>query len=290
MSILVDFNQIAIGSVMVSLHRGEELSPSLVQHIILNQLRNYRSKFHEEYGELVICCDSKHYWRRDYFPNYKINRKKERTATGLDWNNIFDCIHKVRDDLENVFPYKLVNVYGAEADDIIATLTKTVKTAGKHLILSSDKDFIQLHDLNVDQFSPVTKKLINGKDPKTYLKEHILKGDRSDGVPNVLSDDDTFVEDKRQKPLRKTVIGTIMEAMKDHEVIDLYNLAKCPRDTWIRNYQRNETLIDLNFIPDELKTEINMAYDKAKVGERSQLLNYFIENRLTQLIDNVGDF
>ena len=288
--ILVDFNQIAIGCVMVSLHRGEKLSEDFVKHLILNQIRFYRSKFKEEYGEIVICCDSKHYWRRDYFPLYKAARKKDREATGHDWDTIFSCLHAIRDDLVEHFPYKVVEVYGAEADDIIATLVRYVKTNRKHLILSSDKDFIQLHSPNVDQFSPVSKKLVNGKNPKEYLREHILKGDRSDGVPNVLSDDDTFVEDKRQKPLRKTVVNTIMEAMNDHDPIDLHNLAKCSKDTWIRNYQRNQTLIDLGFIPDELMADINKEYNNAKEGERSQLLNYFIENRLTQLIDNVGDF
>ena len=93
--ILVDFNQIAIGSVMVALSRGEELSETLVRHLILNGLRYYRSRFHEEYGELIICCDSKHYWRRDYFPNYKINRKKERETTGHDWNVIFNCLNNI---------------------------------------------------------------------------------------------------------------------------------------------------------------------------------------------------
>ena len=288
--VLVDFNQIAIGSVMVSLHRGAELSEDFVKHLILNQLRYYRQKFFEEYGELVICCDSKHYWRRDYFPNYKVNRKKERETTGHDWDTIFNCLHAIRDDLTEYFPYKVVETYGAEADDIIATLIRFVKTNRKHLILSSDKDFIQLHGPNVDQFSPVSKRMVNGKDPKAYLQEHILKGDRSDGVPNVLSPDDTFIADKRQKPLRKATVSTILEAMNEYDPIDLYNLAKCPRDTWIRNYQRNEVLIDLGYIPDELMMLINKEYNEAKVGERSQLLNYFIQNRLTQLIDNVGDF
>ena len=284
--ILVDFNQIAIGSVMVSLHRGEELSESLVRHLILNQIRFYRSKFVEEYGEIVICCDSKHYWRRDYFPNYKVHRKKDREASGQDWDSIFSCLNTIRDELKEVFPYKVVEVYGAEADDIIATLVGTEKT----LILSSDKDFIQLHSDTVDQFSPVTKKIVNGKDPVKYLKEHILKGDRSDGVPNVLSADDTFVENIRQKPLRKTTIVTIMEAMTEYEPELLYHLAKCPEDTWRRNYRRNETLIDLSKIPETITREINKEYKEAKVGERNQLLNYFIDKRLTQLIDNVGDF
>tara|TARA_Y100000034_G_scaffold40767_1_gene50217 strand:+ start:1499 stop:2368 length:870 start_codon:yes stop_codon:yes gene_type:complete len=288
--ILVDYQQIAIGSVMVSLHRGEELSEDLVRHLILNSLRYYRQKFYEEYGELVICCDSRHYWRRSYFPNYKIHRKKDREESGQDWNTIFTCLNAIRDELKEHFPYKVVEVYGAEADDIIATLVRYVKTNRKHLILSSDKDFIQLHSPNVDQYSPVSKRMVQGKDPKAYLIEHILKGDRGDGVPNVLSPDDTFVTEKRQKPLRKTIVSTIMEAMNDHDPIDLHNLAKCPRDTWIRNYQRNEVLIDLGYIPDELMMLINKEYNEAKVGERSQLLNYFIQNRLTQLIDNVGDF
>ncbi len=239
---------------------------------------------------MVICCDSKHYWRRDYFPNYKLNRKKDRESTGHDWDVIFNCLNSIRDELKEIFPYKVIEVYGAEADDVIATLVRYVKTNRKQLILSSDKDFIQLHNHNVDQYSPVSKRMLNGQDPKAYLREHILKGDRSDGVPNVLSADDTFVEDKRQKPLRKTTVSTLLEAMNEYDPIDLYSLAKCPRDTWIRNYQRNETLIDLGYIPDELMSEINKEYNEAKVGERSQLLNYFIEKRLTQLIDNVGEF
>ena len=284
--ILMDFNQIAIGSVMVSLHRGEELSENLVRHLILNRLRFYRSKFVDEYGEMVICCDSQHYWRRDYFPNYKINRKRDRESTGHDWDVIFNCLNMIRDELKEVFPYKVVEVYGAEADDIIATLVGTEKT----LILSSDKDFIQLHTDITNQYSPVSKKMVNGKDPVKYLREHILKGDRSDGVPNVLSPDDTFTEEKRQKPMRKTTIVTIMEAMNEYEPETLYHLAKCPEDTWRRNYRRNETLIDLSKIPDDVKEEINKEYNRATVGERNQLLNYFIEKRLTQLIDNVGDF
>ena len=288
--ILVDFNQIAIGSVMVALNRGEELSETLVRHLILNGLRYYRSRFNEKYGELVICCDSKHYWRRDYFPNYKINRKRERETTGHDWDVIFNCLNSIRDELKEVFPYKVLEVYGAEADDIIATIVKTIKTTDKHLILSSDKDFIQLHRYNIDQFSPVAKKMINGKDPQDYLIEHIMKGDRSDGVPNILSPDDTFTSEKRQKPMRKAAIADVMEALDRFKPTEVYQLAKCPKDTWIRNWQRNETLIDLGKIPEEIMSAISKEYKNVKVGSRSNLLTYFIENKLTQLIESIGDF
>jgi hypothetical protein len=288
--ILVDFTQIAIGGIMVALNRGEELDEDLVRHLVLNSLRYYRSKFNEKYGELIICCDSKHYWRRDYFPNYKANRKKERQSTGHDWDVIFECLNKIRDELKEHFPYKVLEVYGAEADDIIAILVKTVKLDNENLILSSDKDFIQLHGLHVDQFSPVTKKILNGGDPLKFLREHIIKGDRSDGVPNILSADDTFITEKRQKPIRKTMLSELTEALDTWEPDKLFQLAKCPKDTWVRNWQRNETLIDLNKIPTDIMKKINREFDEAKVGSRSNLFNYFIENKLTKLIDNLGDF
>ena len=290
--ILIDFTQIAIGSLMVALNRSNqsETDENLVRHLVLNNLRYYRSRFIEKYGELIICCDNKHYWRRDYFPNYKANRKRDRAATGLDWNAIFTHLNQIRDEIKENFPYKVVDVHGAEADDIIAILVKKAQDDTNNLIVSSDKDFIQLHGDYVDQYSPVTKKMINGKDPVEYLREHIIRGDRSDGVPNILSADDTFVSEKRQKPMRKTMIATIMEAMKEYEPELLYRLAKCPEDTWRRNYRRNETLIDFNKIPNDIQDEILREFKNVKVGSREGLFDYFIKNRLNNLIDNLGEF
>ena len=288
--ILVDFTQIAIGGIMVALNRGEKLDEDLVRHLVLNSLRYYRSKFNEKYGELIICCDSKHYWRRDYFPNYKANRKKERQSTGHDWDVIFECLNKVRDELREHFPYKVLEVYGAEADDIIATLVRSARLGELSLILSSDKDFIQLHGYQVDQFSPVSKKLLNNENPTNYLREHIIKGDRSDGVPNILSADDTFITEKRQKPIRKTMILELTEALDRWEPDKLFQLAKCPKDTWVRNWQRNETLIDLSKIPKDITKEINKEFDNIKVMERDKLFNYFVEKQLNNLIENIGDF
>ena len=286
--ILVDFTQIAIGGIMVALNRGEELDEGLVRHLVLNSLRYYRSKFNEKYGELIICCDSKHYWRRDYFPNYKANRKKDRASSGHDWDFIFTSLNDVRDEIKEHFPYKVLEVYGAEADDIIATLVKSEKD--DTIIISSDKDFIQLHGFNVKQYSPVSKKFVNGTVPQDYLREHIIKGDRSDGVPNVLSPDDTFTESKRQKPIRKTMLITLTEAMEKWEPKDLFQLAKCNRDTWVRNWQRNETLIDLNKIPDDIRNEILREFKDTQTGDRSKLFNYFVEHKLNNLIQSIGDF
>ena len=283
--ILVDMNQISLASVMMHLNitKRDSLEPGMVRHMILNSLRMYRQSFFEEYGELVICYDSKHYWRRDYYPEYKASRKKTRDSSGHDWDDIFEFLNMMKEEIKDNFPYKVLEVYGAEADDIIATLCHELEfDNGKTLILSGDKDFVQLQKYkNVSQYSPITKKFVNGIDPSEYLYEHVLKGDTGDGVPNVLSPDNTFVDGLRQKPLSKKKItewaGPMCEQM-------------LPNDEVKRNYQRNKKLIDLTQSPDELFMECKKAYDDAPEGDRSKLLNYFIKNRLQELMSNIGDF
>ena len=290
--ILIDFTQIAIGSLMVALNRSKEseADENLVRHLVLNNLRYYRSRFIEKYGELIICCDNKHYWRRDYFPNYKANRKRDRAASGLDWNAIFTHLNLIRDEIKENFPYKVIDVHGAEADDIIAILVKSDLGDINNLIVSSDKDFIQLHSVAVDQYSPVTKRIVNGKDPLEYLREHIIRGDRSDGVPNILSPDDTFVSQKRQKPIRKSIVAELLEQMNNYEPTQLHTLAKCSKDIWIRNWQRNETLIDFKKIPNDIQDDILREFKNVKVGSREGLFDFFIKNRLNNLVDNLGEF
>ena len=287
--ILIDFTQVVIGSLMVALNRGEDLDDDLVRHLILNNIRYYRTRFTEDYGEVVICCDSRHYWRKDYFPNYKANRKVDRKKSEYNWDLIFETLNTIRDEIRENFPYKVIEVYGAEADDVIALLCQH-RGLEKNIIVSSDKDFIQLHNNIIEQYSPVTKKMVTHPTPKEYLAEHILKGDRSDGVPNILSPDDTFIENKRQKPMRKTVIKEVVEQMVAFDAEQLYMLAKCPRDTWIRNWQRNETLIDLTKIPVEIQNKILKEYDSVKTADRSKLFGYFVEKKLSKLIQSIGDF
>jgi|TARA_R110000803_G_scaffold2560_5_gene8735 5'-3' exonuclease len=278
--IIIDMNQITVASLMMHLNmtKSKEPDENMVRHMILNSVRMYRSQFTEEYGEVVLAYDSKHYWRRDFFPNYKASRRKGREKSDLDWDAIFEVLNKIKAEFKDNLPYKYLEVYGAEADDIIATLVKNKKEP--IMIVSGDKDFIQLQKYSdVNQFSPILKKYVNGYNPDTYIKEHILKGDTSDGVPNVLSPDNTFVDGLRQKPLTKKKIESWLNANID----DLPDEVK-------RNYQRNETLISLDKIPSELETEINEVFDNAPCGNRSKLLNYFIQSRLKNLTETIGEF
>ena len=286
--ILVDMSQISLASMMMHLNMNKTTKPdeSMVRHMILNSLRMYRSKFKQEFGELVLCFDSRHYWRRDHFPNYKAGRKKSRESSNLDWDAIFGCLNDIKQELKDVFPYKFVEVYGAEADDVIAALCLELEyDNGKTLILSGDKDFIQLHRFrNVSQYSPITKKMMVNDNPHQYLDEHILKGDSSDGVPNVLSPDNTFVDGIRQKPLSKKKIeewtGEILVpvemAIPDGEVK--------------RNFQRNQQLIDLSKTPKEIFLACLKEYQDSPEGDRSKLLNYFTKKRLKNLTESIGEF
>ena len=280
--ILVDMSQIMMANIMMQMHMSKQKEPEekMVRHMILNSLRMYRSRFISEFGELVLCYDSKHYWRRDYFPEYKHNRRKSREASSQDWDAIFSCLNTIKDEIKTIMPYKSVEVYGAEADDIIAALCS--EYAEEIMILSGDKDFIQLQRFpNVKQYSPITKKMINGEDPVRYAKEHVFRGDTSDGVPNVLSPDNTFVDGLRQKPMTKKKISSWI----DHDFNDV-----APNDEVKRNYQRNLKLIDLTYTPEELSSEILETYRSSPSGDRSQLLNYFIQKRLKTLTESISEF
>tara|TARA_Y100000593_G_scaffold87732_1_gene168716 strand:- start:2043 stop:2753 length:711 start_codon:yes stop_codon:yes gene_type:complete len=235
--------------------------------------------FNEDYGEVVLAYDSRSYWRRDFFPQYKMNRRKNRENDSNDWDTIFGVLNSIKEEIREFLPYKVVEVYGAEADDVIAVLCKHYQNE-KIMIVSGDKDFIQLQKYkNVKQYSPITKKHVSGIDPNVYIKEHILKGDKSDGVPNVLSPDHTFTDDLRQRPLTSKKMNSIL-------ALDIDELD----DEVKRNYQRNDKLINLDNVPEELESDILNSFASASYGDRRHLLNYFIEKRLTSLTENIGEF
>ena len=278
--IILDMNQITLANVMMNFHmnKSDELEEDMVRHMILNSIRMYRTMFKDDYGEIVLAYDSRHYWRRDIFPQYKQNRKKGREKDNFDWNSIFELLNSMKSEFKEILPYKFLEVYGAEADDIIATLCKEYQDQ-KTMIVSGDKDFIQLQKYkNVKQYSPILKKYVNGHNPDTYIKTHILKGDSSDGVPNVLSPDHTFVEGLRQRPLSKKKIEAWIKSETGMS------------DEVKRNYQRNHKLINLDNTPEDLQKSILDTFNEAPYGDRSKILTYFIENKLKELTDSIGDF
>ena len=280
--IIVDLTQVLIASLMASTRGGQEpISEDLVRHIALKSLAMYRKKYKNKYGELVLADDSYNVWRKDVFPHYKANRKKSRDKDTKDWGQIFDCITVIREELKYNFPYKYIYISKCEADDIIGTLCEKYGDTENIMIISGDKDFQQLQRYSkVRQFSPITKKDIKLTQEQAleYLNDHIISGDTGDGVPNCLSQDNVFVSGLRQRPLSKKKRDTIKDplVMNDSEVD--------------RNLSRNRSLIDLSYIPSKYKEQILQEFDNVVVAPRGGLLTYFINNRLMDLQESIGDF
>jgi hypothetical protein len=284
--ILLDLNQVMISNLMMQIQKTKSVEEDMVRHMVLNSIRLYRQKF-KEYGELVICCDDKDYWRKKVFPYYKAHRKEDREKSDLDWSAIFKCLNQIKHEIKENFPYKVIQVPHAEADDVIATLTHRFgvklnnEQTEKVLILSGDKDFGQLQKYsNVVQFSPVTKKWIKVSDPVRFLKEHIMKGDRGDGIPNFLSNDSCIVAKERQKPLA---------SKKMNNWVELDPQDFCTEEM-LRNYKRNEQLVSLDLVPSEISDQVLEQYDNYVVPDRKGLLNYFIKSKLKLLTEHIGEF
>ena len=292
--IVIDYNQTFISNFMAET-RGRpdvEVNVDLLRHMILNQIRNYRNRFGNEYGEVVIACDNRHYWRREVYPYYKAARKKARDSSGHDWSSIFDALHMIRSELDEFMPYALLDIEGAEADDVIGALAEYSQTSVEgalfeepepFLIISGDHDFQQLQKFsNVAQYSPMKKKMVKlTETPAEVLLEHIITGDKGDGVPNILSADDTFVtEGKRQKPIRKTLLAE-WKKQKPEDFIT---------SEMASGYIRNKQLVDLSMTPQEIKDAVIDSYEKQKGKSRAHLLNYFVKYRLRNMMEVAEDF
>lgn len=286
MAILVDYNQVMLASLFAGIgnHTDMDVDENLLRHMFLNSIRANRKKFTDEYGEIVLCVDNKDVWRRDYFPYYKANRKKSRDESELDWNKLFESIHRIRAEIDEFFPYKVISVERCEADDVIATIIHEYGTdlnmgSEKYLILSGDKDFIQLHTYaNVDQYDPVRKRWIRNDHPEKYLSEHVLKGDVGDGVPNILSADNCLAVGERQRPMTKKRMTAYLS---DPESMD--------EETKLR-YNRNKKMIDLSQIPQEYKERVLSQFAVEKEIGREHLFNFFVKKKLKNLLTDIQDF
>jgi 5'-3' exonuclease len=282
--ILVDLNQVLISNYMAQTRGQKAPNIDMFRHMVLNSIRGYNLKFKEEYGRPILCADSANPWRREYFPNYKYQRKQVRLETQESsdkWDDLFDIITVVRQEIKENFPYMVLAIDNAEADDIIAILCREAhNNKEKVMIVSGDKDFIQLHKYDeVKQYSPIQKKFVEDEDPVKYLHEQIIKGDRSDGIPNILSDDNVFVTGEKQQPIHK-------KRIREWAELDNIPLGSITR----LNYQRNKKLIDLGEIPISLQEEIINTYRSYEIPNSSKLLQYFIDHKLKNLMTNINDF
>ena len=295
--IVIDYNQTAISNFMAEIgsRTDIEINTGLLRHMIINSLRGYKQKFGKTYGNLVIACDSRNYWRRDVFPLYKAGRKKAREESGYDWKAIFETLSMIRDELDQFFPYKVINVDGTEADDVIAILAEWSQTNDlmntspfadgdpkPFLVVSGDHDFIQLQRYkNVKQFSPIQKKYVSANTTaERYVLEHTIRGDKGDGIPNVLSPDDCLVSGERQKPISSKKLE---EWLTDP--------ATMPNDNvFLQRFKRNKMLVDFTQIPNNVREAVINTFVLTPDKNKSKLLNYFIENKMKHMLEVIEEF
>lgn len=279
--ILIDLNQVLFSAVLSEGRFNQTITESYVRHTILNMIRSYSKQFKEKYGAIVLCCDSSS-WRKDVFPFYKAGRKKSREKSSLDWSVVFTFLDKIKSELIEHLPYKVISINGAEADDIIGVLSARYSGSEDILIISSDKDFMQLQKYkNVYQYSPIRKMFIKTENPAQYIKEHIIKGDSGDGIPNFLSADNTFVSGARQKTITKEKLSLWL--MEDPEKF-------CDTEILKQGYARNQQLVDLDYIPENIKLDIINAFDEAKKNSKMKILPYLISHRLSNLVSVCDEF
>jgi len=286
MAILVDYNQVILASLFASIgnHTDVAADENIIRHMFLNSVRSTRKKFSQEYGEIVICCDGKNTWRKEAYPYYKANRKAGRDKSGMDWNALFQIMNNVRTEMKEFFPYKVIHIEHCEADDIIGAVINDNGSelnigSEKFLVLSADKDFIQLQKYaNVDQYDPIRKRWIRNDQPASYLAEHILKGDTGDGVPNILSPDNCLAVGERQKAMTKKRLALYSQGT---EVMD---------EETLRRFYRNKMMIDLAEIPQKYQDQILEAYNEEKTIGRELLFNFFVQKKLKHLITDIQDF
>jgi len=276
--ILIDFNGVVIGHIVMA---KEAITEGLVRHIILNTLRMHNKKFRDQYGSMVVCLEGVGNWRKRHYPQYKANRKASRETDGLDWDEIFRLITMVQGEIRENLPWYVIQVNECEADDVIAQIALTTQEFGQFedvMIVSSDKDFLQLQEGNntIKQYCPRFKKYLK-QEAKFDLHEHICKGDSSDGVPNIMSGDNVFVEGIRQTPMMATKIAEFRDKTKMPEEV-------------LRNYLRNEELINLEKLPVDIKDNILEAWENKRAASPLKALNYLIKKRCRLLIECVGDF
>lgn len=283
--IIVDFSNLYISTLMAQLgqHTNAELDENMLRHMTLNTIRNIRKKFTDDYGELILAMDGKNYWRRQVFPYYKALRKQHREASDLDWKAIFEAMDLIKSELREYFPYKVIEVETAEADDVVAAICmefgQQLVSGEKILIVSSDKDMTQLQKFaNVDQWDHIRKRWLKNTTPDANLFEHVVRGDKGDGIPSILNTDDSIVNGIRQRPITQKRINEWVE-----------NINTMDEETK-RNYNRNQMLINFDFIPQNVRDDILVEFNKEKKVGREKLFDFFITRRMKNLIEVIGDF
>jgi 5'-3' exonuclease len=301
--ILVDYNQAALAGIFAfqeDIKAGKDVE-NIVRHAVINSLFNYKRRYASKYGELVICADARGgYWRKEIFKHYKGTRAKSREESDFPWDTVFNILNQLREDIKLYFPWRIVHIDKAEADDVIAILTKHAASLGGKktglyddeepvFIISSDHDFKQLHIYDgVKQWCPRQEKLItvnSKKEIKKLIIEHIVKGDSGDGIPNIRMPSSYFMKGKNVVPRQKSIKTSWLEEFYEK------GIDACQSKFQRHRYQFNERLVSFEFIPDHIEQAILDYYkNNPPKGTKLKTLEYLTQHRCRLLAEQITEF
>lgn len=285
--IIYDFSNIVIGAAMSYFQSTrQQIDLNLLRHIALNCIISDKSRHDSYVGNLgvVLAFDSRHYWRKDVFKHYKGTRKKGRDKSDFDFNTFYGHFNTLKEEFSQSLPYKCVEVDKAEADDIIAVLAKTYVSEENICIVASDKDMLQVQKYSsfpwsIFQYSPKVKKFITPESKELTLYSHIIGGDSIDGIPNIWSDEDTYVTDGKRCKQFSSKTKQLVDTFVSDE--DLYKVLVT--DELKKRYEINKTLIDLDCIPQDLQYKILETFKETKSNNKT-VFDYLVKHKLTQIL------
>lgn len=282
--ILVDFSGLIIAGAMTQ--KKPVVDEGMLRHNCINTLLSVKKRFGAKYGEMVICCDSNNYWRKDIYPHYKGNRVESKEESTFDWKLFYTYLEKIKAEIKEVFPYRLLEINRLEADDIIGTLALTAKE--DTVIYSRDQDFIQcLSNPRVKLWLANEKKLYEKLKPyeaEWHLFEKVCQGDRGDFIPNIFSN----ITDLELGIKQKSCTAKNVELLYKSDTDPLWT------ETLKKRFEENSKLISLKLVPDNYKEQIKEAFELPVIGSRGKIFGYLTNKKLNALgghfISDLGSF
>lgn len=241
-----------------------------VTELIFKEMITYIAKFSIEnkVDGIMVACDSPHVWRKDIFPSYKSASNHE----DVYYDECIRAANLCKDFFRECTNSQILEVPRAEADDIIGVFCNESENV-ENIIMSSDKDFIQLLSETTSLYSPTQKEWRKSEDPQFDLFVKCIRGDRNDCVPSAFP---------------KVYQTRLEKAWNDP--LEMQNLVETVRKDGVKVFdalEMNLNLIDLSCVPEWLKENIRAAIMKPpqkQFGEM-KMMSFFGKHNLKKFSD-----
>jgi 5'-3' exonuclease len=220
------------------LYRGFERRPDATS-MILNSAEEHMRNIYRQFrpGSFFFACDDSTYWRKEFFPEYKAQRVE--TPMKL-------LVRRAAEEFKTKHAKFCVQVSRAEADDVIYVATQVLK--GLKIIVSTDRDFLQLLSSEVKLFNPMSngfRTMDHSREFSLFMK--CIRGDTSDNIPASYP----RVTEKRLK-----------KAFGCPDELELLLSNHLPDKTPVKVlYDRNKILVDFAHIPPEIQENIRAIFE-----------------------------